>query len=86
MLWAKPLFLVLLIFLTNHLERGKTITRYMGSDMGGTWFDNTLYRGTNKTLAQVCLAASKGRSHEKIPQMKKATNPSEARKSLSMEH
>lgn len=57
----------------------------MGSDREGTWFDNTLYKGTNKMLAQVCLASSKGRSQEKAPQMKKATNPLEAKKSLSME-
>lgn len=54
--------------------------------MGGTWFDNTLYKGTNKMLAHVCLATNKGRTHEKTPQMKKATNPLEVKKSLCMEH
>lgn len=74
------------IFLINHVERGETIPRYMGSNKGRTWFDNVLYKGADKMLAQVYVAASEGRSREKIPQTKKAPNPLEAKKSLSMEH
>lgn len=74
------------IFLINHLEEGETIPRYMGSDKGRTWFDNILYKGADKMLAQVYVATSEGRNHEKTPQKKKAPNPLEAKKSLSMEH
>jgi len=88
MLWGKPLFFHLglsraLITWSKekqYLDAWAAIREGLGLTAP---CDN---KGANEMLAQVCLAASQGRSQEKTPQVKKATNPSEVKKPLSVEH